>query len=534
MNSDLTQSARPDELPTLPFGDNRATQQLPAGANLAAKSFGKYEVLSELGRGGMGVVFKARQTDLHRTVAIKCMLSGFVAGDDDHQRFRTEAEAIACLHHPNIVSIHEVGEIEGRAYFSMDYVEGPNLAQRLAEGPCRGKVAARYVATIARAVQHAHDHSILHRDLKPSNVLLDSEDQPHVTDFGLAKRLDAAGQTQTGAMLGTPSYMAPEQAAGQKELTPAVDIYGLGAILYESLTGRPPFRAETQLETMRQVLERDPAPPRLLNPNIDRDLETICLKCLEKDPRRRYATALALAEDLERYQSGESISARSLNLVSRVAAALEHSQYDVQFQAYSHILLAFAAVMFLAEAGKFVALNYASSLATNLVIESLRLLAVVGLLAGLRPAGLKATSAAERLMWSIWIGYVLCLYALGTAHWIVLGRWSPNEDLFVYPTLAAVTGFAFFVLGASYWGWCYAFGLAFWALALGMTFTLPYAPLEFGALWAVALVSIALRLRRLATLEREANIPVTANTTFNNQTTEALTPKSAGERAQKR
>ena len=236
----------------------------------------------------MGVVFKANQTDLHRTVAIKMVLAGAIARPEDLLRFRTEAEATAGLNHPNIVRVHEVGEIDGCPYLCMEYIEGPSLSHRLAEGPLPSKVAAQYVATIARAIQHAHKHGILHRDLKPSNILFDAEDRPRITDFGLAKRLDMdSGQTPTGAILGTPSYMAPEQATGQKQLTGAVDIYGLGAVLYELLTGRPPFRAESPLDTILQVIDRDPAPPRLLNPNVPRDLETICLKCLEKDPRRR-------------------------------------------------------------------------------------------------------------------------------------------------------------------------------------------------------------------------------------------------------
>jgi serine/threonine-protein kinase len=238
--------------------------------------------------------------------------SGTIAGAEDLCRFRTEAEATASLNHPNIVRIYEVGEVDSCPYLAMEYLEGPSLAQRLAEGPLPSKTAARYLATLARAIQHAHEQNVLHRDLKPSNVLLDGEDRPHITDFGLAKRLNAeGGQTRTGAVLGTPGYMAPEQASGRKELTPAVDVYGLGAVLYELLTSRPPFRAETPLDTVLQVLERDPAPPRLLNANIDRDLETICLKCLAKEPQQRYGSARALAEDLERYLVGEPIRARS-------------------------------------------------------------------------------------------------------------------------------------------------------------------------------------------------------------------------------
>jgi serine/threonine-protein kinase len=498
-------TAVPEDQPTLPPNRKAAPLSSLSISDFVGRRIGNYEILGELGRGGMGVVFKAQQTDLHRTVAIKMILGGTVAGEEDLNRFRTEAEATASLQHPNIVRIHEVGEFEGRPYFSMEFVDGPSLAQRLAEGPLPSRPAARYVAILARAIQHAHEHKILHRDLKPANVLLDGEDAPHITDFGLAKRLQAdSGQTRTGAVLGTPSYMAPEQAAGRKELTEAIDVYGLGGILYELLTGRPPFRAESSLATILQVLDRDPAPPRILNPNVERDLETICLKCLEKDPARRYSSAKALAEDIERYLAGESISARSLNLMSRVASALEHGHDDVQFRAYSNIIFAFAVIMMAAETGKFLGLHYSKSLLVISAVEGMRFLSVLSVLLWLRPSGLRATSTAERLMWSVWISYVMTLFVVGFAYWIIAGGWVADQEFKLYPPIAAITGMAFFVLGTSYWGWCYAFGLAFEVLALVMTIDLWWAPLQFGALWAFALVMIGFRLRRLAAAEDPA------------------------------
>ena len=297
------------------------TATLPPTAAVAAPERADvpgYEILDELGRGGMGVVYQARHIGLNRIVALKMILAGGHAGPDELARFRGEAEAVARLRHPNVVQIYDVGESSGLPYFSLEYIEGGSLDRKLAGTPLPPKDAAALVETLARAMAAAHAAGLVHRDLKPGNVLLATDGTPKVTDFGLAKKLDAAGLTATGAVMGTPSYMAPEQAGGKAALIgPACDVYALGAILYECLTGRPPFKAATPLDTMMQVVSDEPVPPSQLQSQTPRDLETICLKCLQKEPARRYASAQELADDLRRFQQGEPIRARPVGWLER-------------------------------------------------------------------------------------------------------------------------------------------------------------------------------------------------------------------------
>jgi hypothetical protein len=299
-----TETAPPADAPSPPAAPGGA---LPAGTDAAPPG---YEILGELGRGAMGVVYEARQLALNRTVAVKMILAGAHAGPEERRRFLAEAEAVAAIAHPGIVQIHEFGVRNGHSFCTLELCPGGPLAKKLAGAPLLPREAARVVEQVARGVQAAHDKGILHRDLKPGNILLDSAGRPKVADFGLARRLEGGGGlTQSGAVVGTPSYMPPEQALAKKDLGPEADVYALGAILYECLTGRPPFKAATAFDTILQVVNDEPVPPRQLNAAVPAELETVCLKCLRKEPAGRYASAANLAEDLRRYQAGEPVKA---------------------------------------------------------------------------------------------------------------------------------------------------------------------------------------------------------------------------------
>jgi hypothetical protein len=324
---------RPDSEPAVPSVDEEATVApgIDATVDLGTSELptepphvryvGDYELIREIARGGMGVVFQARQISLNRPVALKMILASELADEVDVKRFYAGAEAAASLDHPNIVPIYEVGQHEGQHYFSMGLVEGRSLAQQLADGPLPPDQAAALMAEVARAIEHAHSRGVIHRDLKPGNILLDLDGRPHITDFGLAKKLESGSElTASGQVMGTPSYMSPEQARGDRaEVGTAADVYAMGATLYALLTGRPPFQSATAMETLLQVVGEKPVPPRRLNAAIPRDLETICLKCLEKAPQKRYASARALARDLERYLSGQPIHARPVGKLEAAA-----------------------------------------------------------------------------------------------------------------------------------------------------------------------------------------------------------------------
>ena len=317
--------------PPMPMDETVTQDQLAPVASTTGNAlpqvryFGSYEILDELGAGGMGVVYKARQKALKKIVALKMIKRGQLASEHEVLRFQAEARAAARLDHPGIVTVHEVGVHQGQHYYAMDFVGGGSLSQLQRDEPVPISRAAELLQQLAAAMHYAHSQGIVHRDLKPANILLTTQGVPRITDFGLAKRLwfddesRGADLTETGQILGTASYMSPEQAAGKTQLVgPLTDIYSLGAILYALLTGRAPFVGESQSDTILQVIQREPVSPRSLNPSVSRDLETICLKCLEKEPERRYSTAALLADDLQRFCTGRPVLARPLGSLERL------------------------------------------------------------------------------------------------------------------------------------------------------------------------------------------------------------------------
>ena len=468
-----------------------------------------YQILEEIGRGGMGVVYKARHLVLNRTVALKMILSGEHAGETNIVRFLAEAEAVAALQHPNIVLVYDYGEHNKLPFMALEFVDSGNLGDRLREGPLPMELAATLIERLADGMHAAHQAGIVHRDLKPDNVLLSSDGVPKVTDFGLAKKVEnASGLTQTGAIMGTPSYMAPEQASGEgKRVGPTADVYALGAVLYCCLTGRPPFQASTAVDTVLQVVSEQPVPPKLLNPQVDANLQTICLKCLDKDPQNRYASAEELAEDLRRYRSGEMISARSFNMVNWLGQTLGSTQLDENLRKWSLVVYWLAAIVFLGHALIFVC-AWAGASASVLFALRLGEFAALGVLFWYnRSDQLLPRTSSERELWAIWLGYLLASVTVTVVCRLLIEsrliepgltkvvNWA---DLLVYPPLSILSGLAFFVMGNNYWGRCYLYGIGFFVGAVLNVLALQWAPLLFAFLWVIALTNLAGHMRALS------------------------------------
>jgi len=458
-----------------------APREVPAG-------FPGYEVLEELGRGGMGVVYRARQLSLNRIVAVKVLAGRGGAAELD--RFRVEAEAVGQLQHANIVQVYEVGVADGTPFYTLEYCPNGNLSRRIAGKPMPAREAAELIRELAVAMETVHRAGIVHRDLKPANVLMAADGRAKVTDFGIAKTASDTSQTQTGAILGTPSYMAPEQAEGlAKDVGPTADVYSLGAILYECLTGRPPFVGATPMETMRQVLEQEPLPVRLLNPAADQELEKIALKCLEKDPAQRYESAAALAEDLRRHLDGEPITARSVNLIERLQRELNRSQHDAKMRPWGAGLMGLGGVVFVTHAAT--SLLLAAAVAEPVAFWGPRAALFVLLGVWLRyfgfGNGLLPSNPLERQLWATWLGYLVGFVAM---FWVMEAM--GHGHLSLYGAAMVLGGAAWFTMGGCIWGGCYVIGLAFMAAAPAMTWLndTPWGPGAFGAAWGVTLVGL--------------------------------------------
>ena len=454
---------------------------LPSDSFQLPARFGDYELRQELGRGGMGVVYRAWQGSLSREVAVKMILRGQLATQLDRDRFEAEAQAAAKLDHPGIVPVYEVGEIDGRAYFSMKFVRGTTLGQRLIAGPLPPREAAQMLAAVARAIHFAHMRGVLHRDLKPSNILLDEDGEPHVTDFGLAKQLtDGQSVTKSGMMLGTPAYMAPEQAAGVRgQVGPRSDVYSLGVILYHMLTGRPPFQAASPAEMVLLVLEQDPVPPRMLNPKADRDLEMICLRCLQKPLDLRYASAAALADDLEAYLNDESISARSGRFGQMLAGMMRETHHAAVLENWGLLWMWHSLALFIA----CVATNTLDLLGDDnrwhyFLLWTAGLGAWAAVFWALRRR-MGPVTFVERQIAHLWAGSMICIALL-----FPLEAWLNLEPLTLSPVLGLVTGMVFLAKAGILSGEFYLWAAMLFLTAIPMALYPRYAHFIFGVVSA--------------------------------------------------
>jgi hypothetical protein len=482
------------EMPGETLPEPRRPAPTPAVPLLAG-----YEILGVLGRGGMGVVYKARQIALNRLVAIKMVLAGANATRHELARFRTEAEAGARLQHANIVQIHAVGDHAGCPYLVLELVEGGSLAQSLGGLPLPARRAAELIHTLALAVEHAHQHGIVHRDLKPGNVLMDGTTLK-IADFGLAKRLDVDyGQTQTGAVVGSPSYMAPEQAEGRTHaIGPAVDIYALGAMLYEMLTGRPPFVAESMLETLEQVKHMDAVPPRRLQPKLPRDLEAICLKCLEKEPSHRYGSAAALAEDLQRFLEGDPIHARSASLLDQVVRNIGHYGVDAHFRPWSGMMLLLAPLPLLIHVLAFVLLRaqdaypYAMVAVSGVTAVALTLTVFLTNWASME----RVQRRQRRHLRSSWFGHLISFVLVPVVLVTMLPLQQAEEIFIVYPLWALLAATTFYGM-ASEMGALYIVATLCHLAALLMMLVPAWSPFVVGVLMTTNLTTQGLFMRRL-------------------------------------
>ncbi len=475
----------------------RQNRELSLPHGNAETDFADYEILEEINRGGMGIVYMARQKSLNRIVALKMILHGHLANDEEVQRFRQEAKAAGALDHPGIVAVHEIGIHRNLHYFSMAYVAGPSMQQLTADNPLPSRAAAELVLKIVVAMAFAHDHGVIHRDLKPSNILVDAAGEPRIVDFGMAKDIfDDTLLTKTGQVMGTPAFMSPEQASGRVDLVgPTSDIYSIGAIIYQILTGRPPFKGNSAFEIVRQVREVFPAKPRSFDKRISRELELICLKCLEKDPQQRYVDAHDLRDDLNRYLKGEAVRASRKNPIQRVGGQLRYFLDEKHFQGWGLAFICFGIGIFVAH------------LVTSLLFvvnvkpthywfpRAGEAAVLLGLLYAFHPQ-IFPRNPNERVLWSLFISYLLATVSIAVTIQI-----RGDLDLRdVYPFSSVCAAICFAVLGARFWGGNYWAAAAFFSLAPVLHFCGNWAPAAYGLVWLAASLANGIKYWRPGTM----------------------------------
>jgi tRNA A-37 threonylcarbamoyl transferase component Bud32 len=444
--------------------------------------FADYKILEEIARGGMGIVYRARQKSLNRIVALKMILHGKLANQEEVQRFQKEAKAAGALDHPGIVAIHEIGVDQNQHYFSMAFVDGPSLEKFTADNPLRARAAAALFLKIVEAVAYAHDHGVVHRDLKPSNILVDTNGDPQITDFGLAKDISADTLlTKTGQVMGTPAFMSPEQAFGRVDVVgPTSDIYSIGAIIYRVLTGRPPFIGASPFEIVRQVREVSPAKLRSLDKRISRELELICLKCLEKDPQQRYVDAHELKEDLNRYLKGEAVRVASRNPVKRVGGQLRYNLDQEQFQGWGLAFIVFGIVIFVAHLVTTWLLLAGVEGALWYWVPRVGEAAVLLVLLYVFHPQIFPRNPNERVLSSLFIGYWLATFFIAVTLQV-----SDLDLLLVYPFSSVCAAVCFSVLGARFWGSNFWIAAAFFLMAPALPLSV-WSPAAYGSLWLAA------------------------------------------------